>query len=103
MNEIFYFYMISEAAMATEIKLLNKNKPTTFKILIYSCEIFSPFLTAVYNNSILRCTFPSTLKRADITPVYRNGPIKVIIDQLAYFRLFLNYLNELCMIKFRII
>ena len=76
-NETFHFSMISEAAMSTEIKSLNKNKPTTFnnipiKILIDSCEIFPPFLTAVYNDSILKCTFPSTLKQADITPVYKK-------------------------------
>ena len=76
-NETFHFSTISEAAMSTEIKALNKNKPTTFdnipiKIPIDSCEISSPFLTAVYNDSILKCTFPSTLKQADITPVYKK-------------------------------
>ena len=72
--------MISEAAISTEIKSLNKNTPTTFnnipiKILVDSCAIFSPFLTAVYNDSILKSTFPSTLKQADITPVYKKDKL----------------------------
>ena len=77
MNETSHFSMISEAAMSTEIKSLNKSKPTTFnnipiKIIFDSREISSPFLTAVYNDSILKCTFPSTLKQADISPVYKK-------------------------------
>ena len=70
-NETFHFSMISEAAMSTEIESLKFNN-IPIKILIDSREISSPFLTTVYNDSILNCTFPPTLKQADITPVYKK-------------------------------
>ena len=102
LNETFHFSMISEAAMSTEIKSLNKTNPTTYtnipiKILIDSCEISSPSLTAVYDDSILKCTFPSTLKQADITPDKGNyRPVSILPsvsklfertmhDQISYY------------------
>ena len=55
---------------------LNVNKPSTFnniptKILVDTSDISSPFLTKMYNDSILH-KFTSSLKLADVTPVHKK-------------------------------
>ena len=59
------------------MKSLNTNKashssdiPT--KILKQNVEFFSPFILGYVNKSISSSTFPSILKLADITPVYKK-------------------------------
>ena len=59
------------------MKSLNTNKashspdiPT--KILKQNVELFSPFILDYVNKSISSSTFPSTLKLADIIPVYKK-------------------------------
>ena len=59
--------------METEIKCLNKNKPTTFnnipaKHLKQANDICSPLLTKIYNDTKENGDFPDSLKMVDITP-----------------------------------
>ena len=63
--------------MEREIKNLNTNKPTTFnnipaKILVENSEICSPFISKIYNDSILHTNFPQALKKADIMPAHKK-------------------------------
>ena len=64
--------------MVTEIKCLDKNKPTTFnnipaKHLKKTNDICSPLLSKIYNNTKQNGNFPDSLKMADITPAYKKG------------------------------
>ena len=66
------------------MKSLNTNKashssdiPT--KILKQNLDLFSPFILGYVNKSISSSTFPSILKLADITPVYKKDTTKVTI------------------------
>ena len=61
----------------TEIHNLNVNKPTTFnnipvKLIIENCDLLSPHLTKIYNDSILNSNFPTPLKMAEITPAHKK-------------------------------
>ena len=74
----FSFKFSSVADIESEIQKLNINKPTTFnnipaKILIENSDICSPYLSKIYNESILNSNFPGPLKKADITPAYKKG------------------------------
>ena len=64
--------------MVTEIKCLDRNKPTTFnnipaKHLKQTNDICSPLLSKIYNNTKQNGNFPDSLKMADITPAYKKG------------------------------
>ena len=76
-EEKFNFCSKNDSEIVTEINSLNANKPTTFnniptKILVDTCDISSPFITKIYNNSILQTKFPLGLKLADVTPVHKK-------------------------------
>ena len=76
-NFSFSFKTVSLTNIEKEMKSLNKNKaspssdiPT--KILKQNVDFFSPFILGYVNKSISSSTFPSILKLADITPVYKK-------------------------------
>ena len=77
-KKTFSFEYSSVDDIEAEIQKLNTNKPTTFnnipaKILIENSDICSPYLSKIYNESILNSNFPGPLKKADITPAYKKG------------------------------
>ena len=56
---------------------LDKKKATTLngiptKILVDNCDIITPFLTKMYNDSNLNMNFPNPLKLADTTPTHKK-------------------------------
>ena len=76
-NFSFSFKTVSLSDIDKEMKSLNTNKafhssgmPT--KILKQNLDFFSPFILGYVNKSISSTTFPSILKLADITPVYKK-------------------------------
>ena len=76
-DEKFTFSISSIDEIVEIIRNLNKNKPTTFnnipaKILIESRDICSPFISDIFNESIVNSNFPSSLKMADITPAHKK-------------------------------
>ena len=77
-TERFSFLTTNIADFATEIHNLNVNKPTTFnnipvKLIIENCDLLSPHITKIYNDSILSFNFPTSLKMAEITPAHKKG------------------------------
>ena len=63
--------------MKNEIKNLNISKPTTYnnipaKILVDNVDICTPYITKIYNDSVLSSVFPEKLKMADITPTHKK-------------------------------
>ena len=99
--------------MEREIKNLNTNKPTTFnnipaKILVENNEICSPFISKIYNDSILHTNFPEALKKADITPAHKKDertskenyrPVSIlpsvskIFERIMYNQIY-SYMNK---------
>ena len=76
-GDTFSFSVSSESEIALKINSLNRNKPSTFnniptKILIDTSNIYTPFITKIYNNSVIINKFPSSLKLADVTPTYKK-------------------------------
>ena len=60
------------------IQNLSRNKATQqydipIEILNESSEIFSYILCHNFNNSLFSKVFPNSLKKADITPVYKKA------------------------------
>ena len=75
--EKFSFLPTDTASFAMEIKNLNANKPTTLnnipvKVLIENCDLVVPYITKIYNDSILSSNFPELLKVAEITPAHKK-------------------------------
>ena len=73
----FNFSISPEADITANIKALDVKKPTTFKniparILAKNCDIVSPHLTRIYNDSKSNCTFPNALKFAEIMPAHKK-------------------------------
>ena len=71
----FNFSISTEANVTVNIKALDVKKPTTFKnipakILAENCDIVSPHLTRIYNDSKSNCT--NALKFAEITPAHKK-------------------------------
>ena len=76
-EEPFNFSIYTEAHITANIKALDVKKPTTFinipaRILTENYDIISPHLTRIYNESKSNCTFPTTLKFAEITPAHKK-------------------------------
>ena len=114
-NDKFSFTNCTLADIDLEIHKLNTNKPTTFnnipaKILVENSDICSPFISKIYNESILRSNFPLPLKKADITPVYKKGdstskenyrpvsilpPVSKIFERIMYDQILLYMNNHL--------
>ena len=76
-EEPFNFSISPEADNTANIKALDVKKPTTFtnisaRILTENYDIISPHLTTIYNESKSNCTFPKTLKFAEIIPAHKK-------------------------------
>ena len=74
----FYFSVVSEKDILKEIKKLNPRKSTQsndipIKLLKENADIFASYLCDFFNQSIENFEFPSILKNANITPVFKKG------------------------------
>ena len=71
------------------------------KILKLNTDIFSQYLSQIFNEFIEDANFPNELKYADITPVYTKiiYPKKRILDLLVLYLLYPKYSNVVLMIK----
>ena len=61
-----------------KIKSLSSNKASPIedipiKILKNSIHIYSEKLTNIFNECLINKLFPDTLKRADVTPIFKKG------------------------------
>ena len=75
-GDVCYFREIEKEEIEKEIHKLNNNKASKhFDIVtkIIKSNIFSDFLYASINSSIKSSLFPSCLKTADITSIYKEG------------------------------
>ena len=66
-KEKFSFPETTEDDMETEIKCLDKNKPTTFN------NIPAKHRTKIYNDTKENGDFPVSFKMEGITPAYKKG------------------------------
>lgn len=76
-KEPFTFFLIDDETIKVEINNLNINKPTTFnciptKILVENKDICAPFLSKIFNESLLCHEFPAALKHAEILPGFKK-------------------------------
>ena len=73
----FSFVPLDKDIILKEIKNFNTKKPplqddTPIKILKLYNDIFSQYLSQIFNESIEAANFPKELKYANITPVYKK-------------------------------
>ena len=94
----FYFVPVDKDVIAKEIKNLNTKKAAPqddipVKILKLNNDIFSQYLSQIFNESIEAANFPNESKYADITPVYRKiiDTKTRIIDLLVLYLLHPKY------------
>ena len=76
-NERFCFQPVEETVISDKLNSLDKRKPTTHnniptRVLVENKDIFSPFITVMYNNSTHCSKFPNSLKLADVTPAHKK-------------------------------
>ena len=102
----FSFIPVDKDVIAKEIKSLDTKKAAPqddipFKILKLNNDIFSEYLSQIFNESIEVANFPNELKYADVTPVYKKiiDTKKRIIDLLVLYLLYPKYSNVVSMIK----
>ena len=71
------------------------------KILKLNNDIFSQYLSQIFNESIEAANFPNKLKYADVTPVYNKmiDTKKKIIDLLVLYLFYPKYSNVVFMIN----
>ena len=84
----FSFVPVDKDVIAKEIKNLNTKKDAPqndipVKILKQNNDIFSQYLSQIFNESIETANFPNELKYVDITPVYKKNnrherPVSII-------------------------
>ena len=74
----FSFSTVQRTQILKEITQLNSSKagqstdmPT--KIIKKNSDIFADFIVTSFNQSVANSIFPSSLKNADITPVFKKG------------------------------
>ena len=77
-NEKFSFHEVNNEKIEREIMRLNKNKASQksdipIRIIKDNVDIFADFLCETVNFTIKTSNFPSCLKLADITPLYKKG------------------------------
>ena len=102
----FSFVPVDRDVIAKEIKNLDiKNAASQddipVKILKLNNDIFSQYLSQIFNESNEGANFLNELKYADITPVYKKiiDTKKRIIDLLVLYLLYPKYSNVVFMIK----
>ena len=66
------------------------------KIVKENADIFANVLLSNFNDSFEKSNFPSILKNATITPVFKKvtGTLRITLDQLAYSRIYLKSLRD---------
>ena len=74
----FSFTLFSKEDILKAIKSLSSNKASLIedipiKILKNSIHIYSEKLTNIFNECLINGKFPDTLKRADVTPIFKKG------------------------------
>ena len=72
----FSYTLFSKEDILKAIKSSNKASPIkdiTIKILKSSIHIYSEKLTNIFNECLINGKFPDTLKRADVTPIFKKG------------------------------
>ena len=74
----FYFSKVSVDDICKELKRLNprkvaQNTDIPIKILKENADIFSSYICDFFNETIRSGKFPSILKKANITPVFKKG------------------------------
>ena len=77
-GNVFYFRELEREEIQNEIHKLNNNKASQHsniltKIIKSNSDIFIDFLYVSINSSIKSSLFPSCLKTADITSIYKKG------------------------------
>ena len=67
------------------------------KIFKENADICADILLASFNDSVEKSNFPSSLKKANITPVFKKVAkiLRTTTDQSAYFQICLKYLSHL--------
>ena len=101
----FSFVPVDKDVIEKENKNLNTKKAVpqddiTVKMLKLN-NIFSQYLSQIFNESIEVANFPNELKYAYITPVYKKiiDMKKKMIDLLVLYLLYPNHSNVVFMIK----
>ena len=74
----FSFTLFSKEDIVKAIKSLSSNKASPIedipiKILKNSIHIYSEKLTNIFNECLINGKFPDTLKRAEVTPIFKKG------------------------------
>ena len=102
----FSFKNVQKEEILKELNNLNINKATQntdilTKIIKENFDIFGDFIFANLNCCINTCSYPSLLKRADITPVHKKDSKseKNITDQLVYCQTSPRCMKGLCLNK----
>ena len=102
----FEFSFDSVAEVLKEIKKLNLCKAAQstdipVKILKDNAEIFADYICGFFNESLNCCKFPSILKRANVTPVFKKGYLG---SKQNYFQRFLKsyFVNNLQCLQIKI-
>ena len=103
------FKKVHEEEVKQEIMNLNSKKATCHgaipaKILKQFCDSYLPIITKIINESITEGTFPSELKLAEVTPVFKKldcmnkenyRPISLLSHMSKVFeRILYNQLND---------
>ena len=76
LKSTFSFNYINEDQLFQEIQNLDSKKAShqndiPVKIIKENIETFSFVLYHSFNNSLFSCDFPSGLKKADVTPIFK--------------------------------
>ena len=64
-------------------------------------DVFTPGITGDYNNYIAIGIFPECFKTAEVIPTYKKDKPtekKLTTSRLVYFRIYLKFIKDLCMI-----
>ena len=103
----FYFVPVDKDVIAKEIKNLNTKKAAPqndipVKILKPYNDIFSQYVSQIFNESIEADNFLNKLKYADVTPVYNKmiDTKKRIIGLLVLYLFYPKYSNVVFMINY---
>ena len=63
---------IESVVYKLDVSRANTHKGIPTKIFKDNFDIYKPLITNIYNESIAKAKFPSTMKLADITPVHKK-------------------------------
>ena len=77
-NANFSFSTVKRTQLLNEITQLNSSKASQItdiptKVIKQNSNIFTGFILTSFNQSVANSIFPSSLKNADITSVFKKG------------------------------